>query len=613
MLSDLQLQQPLWLLLIPVALLLLLFFNRRGADGQDWSEVCDPELLPLLRQQGQTSLKRNWLPWSLFLAVLLLAVAAAQPVWKKQPQPVFKQSDALVIALDLSASMNATDLKPSRLQRANFKIKDLLNKLPDAEVGFIVYAGDAFAVTPLTEDSDTILASMPAMTPEIMPAQGSRADRALRLADQMLIQANVKGGNILLVSDEVSPAQIAADATRMRKQGRQISILAIGSAAGAPIPTAYGPIKDRQGRVVVAKTDIGLISEAASLGGGQAQLVRVDDRDIDALIAGMQAGEDAAVNADKDIDRWVAEGPWFILLALPFLLPLFRRGFFNIALPLVLITSAGFPQPAHAGLWQDLWKTKDQQGLEAYQQGNKAEAAELFKDQRWQQLAHYDEGSYQQALESLPAPESAADWYNQGNTLARLGELDKAIKAYDKALEQQPQFEDAEHNRQLLQDMLQQQEQQQNQQQDGQGEQQEQSDQQEQEQQSGQQQDQNQQNNSQQSNASEKSAAQDQQDSQPSEQSKKGQQKAQQAQEEVQQQMAEELKKQLDEKLQAEQKQEQEKALQQPSEQPLDETEQSNQQMLNRIQDDPAGLWRRKFIYQYRARTDQSAAEDKQW
>ncbi len=237
MLSDLQLQQPLWLLVMPVALLLTLWLQKRSTDAQDWSEVCDPELLPLLKQQGAQNLKRRWLPWSLFIAVLLLALAATQPVWQKQPQPVFKQSDALVIALDLSASMNAMDLKPSRLQRANFKIKDLLNKLPDTEIALIVYAGDAFAVTPLTEDSDTILAALPAMTPDIMPVQGSRADRALVLADQMLAQANIQGGNILLVSDEVSPAQVAADASRIRSQGRRISILAVGTATGAPVPT----------------------------------------------------------------------------------------------------------------------------------------------------------------------------------------------------------------------------------------------------------------------------------------------------------------------------------------------------------------------------------------
>jgi len=599
MLSDLQLQQPLWLLIIPVALLLIVWLQKRSADAQDWSEVCDPELLPLLKQQGTHKLKRNWLPWSLFAAVILLAVAATQPVWQKQPQPVFKQSDALVLALDLSASMNATDLKPSRLQRANFKIKDLLNKLPDTEVALIVYAGDAFAVTPLTEDSDTILAALPAMTPDIMPVQGSRADRALVLADQMLAQAKIQGGNILLVSDEVSPAQIAADASRIRNQGRKISILAVGTADGGPIPTEYGLLRDQQGNEVIASMNIGLMAEAASLGGGQAQLIRVDDLDIDYLIAGLKSGENAAVNVDKDIERWVAEGPWFILLALPFLLPLFRRGLFNLTLPIVVIASAGVSQPAHADWWQGLWKTQNQQAAEIYQQGDKSAAAELFTDPRWKQLSHYESGNYQQALDSLPEPETVNDFYNNANSLAKLGQLDKALEAYDKALAERPDFEDAMHNRKLVEDLLKQQEQQKEQQQGGDQDKQDTSDQQKKdEKQSGQ----DSQND--QSNSSEQSSDQ-QQEQQQMDQSSSSRQKDQ-------QQMAEELKQQLDEKLKDAEQQEQKNG-DSEQEQPLDETEQSNQQMLNRIQDDPAGLWRRKFIYQYRQRSQQSAAEDKQW
>ncbi|MCP4598043.1 VWA domain-containing protein [Neptuniibacter sp.] len=610
MLSDLQLQQPLWLLVMPVALLLTLWLQKRSTDAQDWSEVCDPELLPLLKQQGAQNLKRRWLPWSLFIAVLLLALAATQPVWQKQPQPVFKQSDALVIALDLSASMNAMDLKPSRLQRANFKIKDLLNKLPDTEIALIVYAGDAFAVTPLTEDSDTILAALPAMTPDIMPVQGSRADRALVLADQMLAQANIQGGNILLVSDEVSPAQVAADASRIRSQGRRISILAVGTATGAPVPTDYGLLKDQQGQQVIAKTDISLMQEAAGLGGGQAQLIRVDDLDIDYLIAGLQSGENTVVDVEKEIERWVAEGPWFVLIALPFLLPLFRRGLFNLLLPGVLIGSVGVSQPAHADWWQDLWKTRNQQATDVYQQGEKGAAAELFTDPRWKQLSYYENGEYQQALESLPKPETANDWYNHGNTLAKLGTLDKAVEAYDKALSQQPDFEDAVHNRKLVEDLLKQQEEKQQQKQDqqqqqgGDQNQKGQSDQQKKEEESDQESKENQSNSSEQSS--------DQQQDQKEQSSSSEQQQSEQQKEQQAQQMAEQLKQQLDEKLQNTEKPEQMSSSPE-QEKPLDEAEQSNQQMLNRIEDDPAGLWRRKFIYQYRQRSEQQAGEDKLW
>lgn len=645
---------PYWLLLFPCVLVLSFWLRKRQLNRSHWSEVCDPELLPFLEQKQE--IRANvWLPVGLVIACLLLSIAAAQPVWKQQPQPVFKQGDAVVIALDLSASMNATDLKPSRLQRARFKIEDLLSQLPDAQVALLVYAADAYSVTPLTEDADTILAQLPAMSPEIMPLQGSRADRALQKADQLLSQAGIAKGNILFVSDEVSPAQIASDATRLRAQGRQISILAVGTEQGAPIETDHGLMKDSQGRVIVAKTQIGLIKEAAHLGGGFAALITADDQDLHYLVQHFQKNDKAPAVLSEKVKRWIAEGPWFVLLALPLLLPLFRRGVLALLLPTVLLFGGGHSTEVEASLWQDLWKTSDQQANELYQSGAKGEAAEQFSDPRWKQLSHYENGDYEKAQSALASPETAADWYNHGNILARQGQLDNALASYDKALAQQPNFKNAQHNRHLVEQLLKQQEQQkQSQPSDQAGEKGDSQDPQGQGNKDQQSQNQNkageenknesssggeseqrdtQNSESQQADSTNNkppkrtdskqtgSSNGDRQDSTPStaEPQKEGLS-------EQEKQLANELKRELDAQKESmassvtentEEKPQSQETIGSTSSgerhQPLDEQQEARQQMLNRIEDDPAGLWRRKFLYQYRQQAEGQNAEDKTW
>ena len=180
--------RPQWFLaLVPLALVLwLLFFRKHGSRG--WEAVCDERLLPhiLIRKPGRA--RRA----SLALTTLggLLAVAAlAGPAWEKLPQPVFTARDALVIALDLTRSMDAGDVSPSRLERARFKIRDLLEKRSEGQTALLAYAGEAFVVTPLTDDVETIKSQLNALEPDIMPALGNRPDKAVHLSMNLLRQA----------------------------------------------------------------------------------------------------------------------------------------------------------------------------------------------------------------------------------------------------------------------------------------------------------------------------------------------------------------------------------------------------------------------------------------
>ena len=590
--------QPYWLLLLPVLVALVVLTKRHSLNRSHWSKVCDPELLPFLEQQGSAK-KSVGLPIIALIAIALLVIAAAQPVWKQMPQPVFQKNDAVVIALDLSASMNATDLKPSRLQRARFKIKDLLARIPDAQVALIVYAADAFTVTPLTEDNDTILDQLPVMSPEIMPVQGSRADRALQKADQLLTQAGIAKGNIVLVSDEVLPAQIAATASRLKINGRQVSILAVGTEQGAPIPRNDALLTDRQGNVVVAKTRLSEMQESAGLGGGSAVMITLDDRDVAYLAGGFQENDQLLAESTQQLNRWIAEGPWFVLLALPLLLPLFRKGILNLILPVCLGMGLVYPTDLYANpeaeaestetlkqTWRNLWKTKDQQGYELYQQGDADKAAVFFENPRWKQLSYYRFGEYEESLAALKVPVTSEDWYNRGNILARLGRLDEAIRAYNEALKKNPDFENAIHNRDVVEEFKKQPKYEQEQfgkrgsQPDLQDE--------------GAVGD----SSDDQGNKKDGAAGGDKQNGNSPDQNSAGQ-----GSDSKSTQDAEET-----------QEAGKEKNVPKPQSRPLiDEHGAARAQMLNSIDDDPSGLWRRKFIYQYRQQAGGQAAEDKQW
>src|SRR5690606_3909725 len=147
--------RPEWFwTLLPLTLLLAWFATARLRNGQ-WAKVIDPQLLEhVLTGQGQR--QRLWPLVLLGIAGLLTVTALAGPAGKTLPQPVFKDQAALMILLDLSHSMDSQDLKPSRLQRAQHKLTDILRLRHSGQTGLIVYTAQPYTVTPLTDDTETI-------------------------------------------------------------------------------------------------------------------------------------------------------------------------------------------------------------------------------------------------------------------------------------------------------------------------------------------------------------------------------------------------------------------------------------------------------------------------
>ncbi|SDZ78895.1 VWA domain-containing protein [Microbulbifer marinus] len=570
----------LWLLL-PAALTCWGLARTVLSSGQ-LQKIIDADLLPHLLLRGGA--RRPWLFALIFTLFAGMIVALAGPTWRKLPTPVYSSQDALVILLDLSPSMMATDLSPDRLTRARLKVLDILRQRKDGLTALVAYGGEAHVVTPLTEDTATIANLVPALSPAIMPVPGSNIEMAVETGIRLLKDGAAGRGQLLAVTDGIDEMAVDTVAKLVAGARVELSILAVGSGEGSPIPRGNGSgfITDSNGSIIIANFDARELARLARGSGGRFARISVDDSDIVRLLPDTEAPEQAQLT-EREFDQWREEGPWLVLLLLPLAALLFRRGALACTLPFALLLLPA--KQAQAFEWRDLWQREDQQARELLEEGQPEQAAETFESPQWRGTANYRAGNYPAAEQDFARSSDAEGLYNLGNSLTQQGLYNEAIAAYDEALKEQPQFADARHNRAIAEKLKklqekQQQQSQQDQQQSGEQQQQQSGDKQQQQNQD-QQQQQSQQNAGSQSepsgSESEDSSAQQPQngEQQEQEQQKPG------------------------EKQQGEDQQQGEQQRAGAEESPLDpETQQALDQWLRQIPDDPAGLMREKFKYE---------------
>jgi len=549
--------RPLWLALVPLAVIIPVLWRQLRRPSGDWSKVCDSHLLRWLSVGNAAAKPSRFGPWFAGLVWLVAAIALAGPSWQKLPDSSFTSRDARVLILDLSLSMLAEDLKPNRLEQANFRLSDMLVATSEGQTGLIAYAGDAFVVSPLTSDTNTIRNMLPALRPDVIPVSGSRPDRALELAAELLQRSGMARGEILLISDSGSRAAVNKAAS-LAKQGIFTSVLAVGTIQGAPIPSGEGFISDKNGNIVVARLDRDALQAIAGAGRGKYSELTTGSN-TDSPWAAVE-GSEFARNEDALGERWKDTGPWLVLILLPFVAFSFRKGLLFV-LPLLILPGVLISPDANAGFWDDLWSTRDQQAQKALMQERAAEAAVLAKDPRIAGEAYYRSGDYANAGQSWSqvndGQKLADSHYNRGNALAQMGELEAALAAYDDALALDPGMEDAAFNRELIEQMKQEQEQQEQQDSDGESD--------------------------------------EQQEGDESEQGEQGDEESSE-----QQQEGEQGDEESDEQTEGEENGE-------PSQSELEknwseEDAQAMEQWLRRIPDDPGGLLRRKFRNQHERR-----------
>ena len=432
----------------------------------------EPHLLELLLVEAR-GIRRTWIPWMLSLMFILVITAMAGPVLEKRSVPVLKKNLAKVLVLDVSHSMLAEDLRPNRIERAKFKLRDLLKRIDEGETALIAYAGDAHVISPLTSDTHTIITLLPGLEPDIMPHRGSRPDRAMELAVKLLDGHSVNPGEVIWLTDGISENIIPTMAQLLSRH--RLSVIGVGTEKGAPIPGKNsGFLKNSKGGIVMSRLNTSHLQALAHQKGGTFQILRNDDQDLERVLnQPILMNEYLEDETEKQGDIWREEGPWLLLIMLPLAALMFRRGLI-FGFLLISLHLPGFlmSERAYAFEWKDLWKNKDQQGQQYFIEGSHSEAAEVFENPEWKGLSHFRSGNLENALEEWKEIDSPRSFFNQGNALAKLGKLEQAIDRFDQVLEREPEHSDARFNRDLLMKLLEEQEKQkqQNQQQDGSGE-----------------------------------------------------------------------------------------------------------------------------------------------
>ena len=638
---------------IPLFLYLVLY-SKRSQNNKNWLSVVDPKLLPfVLTKSGGKN--RRYPLLLIFIASSLCITALAGPVYKKLPQPVYREQSSLVVLLDLSKSMNATDIRPSRLARAKLELLDILKTRKTGQTALIVYAADAFVVTPLTDDNATIANLVPSLETDMMPAQGSNLSKALAKAFSLLNQSGIIKGDILVITDDIhSKHEITIE--KVLSQGHRLSIFGIGTTEGGPIPLSNSPdggfLLDSSGAIVIPKLRPSQLQQYALSGSGLYTSLEADDSDINKLTRLFESKDLAESKAGQDVssDTWQEEGHWLLLPLLLFAALWARKGWIAVILPFVITFTSILPQPAYAvddvttGSntehryfdTKHLWSSPDQKAMQAFDAGDNKNAAEQFTHTEWKASALYRNGDYEQAVKTLEQTNTSDGHYNKANALAQLGKYKEAIKSYDQALTLNSNNEDAKYNRELVEQALKEQEKE-SQKDDSEQD----SSDQEKSDEEGSEQDDNEQNDSDQNNdesqqsESEDQAGEDQEseNQQPSDENRNPEQqqsedkelKQRDADKEKEKEQAEQKQHEQDQKDQEQQqsdsvenkdteendaKEDPQEIEINPMEASITEEEKATEQWLKRIPDDPGGLLRRKFLYQYKQIPNQTDTDE---
>ncbi|MCK5002311.1 MAG: VWA domain-containing protein [Gammaproteobacteria bacterium] len=590
--------------LIPLIILLIILYRRQG-NSVNWKTVCDAKLLPYILSQSTNRSSR----FPLFIAALaasLCIIAAAGPAFEKLPKPVYREQSTLVVLMDLSQSMDASDIKPSRMERAKLKLLDILKIRKAGQTALIVYAADAFTVTPLTDDSNTIAHLVPTLETGLMPSQGSHAYTAIDKSLELLQQAGASGGDVLLIADEITNRDLQS-INMLTTKGHRLSVLGVGTENGGPISLNGGFLQDSSGAIIIPKLNQQKLQQAALKGGGLYASIQANDSDIEKLnklFSSRKVKQGNDENSDRmelTADIWQEEGPWLLLLVIPLVALWARKGWLLCFTALIL----PIPEPAYALDMEHLWRNPDQKAMSLFNAGDAKTAAEKFQQNDWKASAHYRAGNYEKSLEALQEPTTSNDFYNKGNALAQMGRYPEAVAAYDEALNLDANNEDASFNREQVEKVIKEQQQSQ----DGEGEKSDDSEQDGKENKDQQKQDEQGESSDQKDGEDQQSEDADKKDASESEQKNKDQSESDQDKQSAQQNNQEQDKNKVEQAVkdaqeesqdQADKEEQQAQQMNQLEETELSEDDQAVEQWLKRVPDNPEQLLRRKFLYQYK-------------
>lgn len=332
MMESLHWLRPMWLAPLLPLIGVWWWVVRRRMSGSAWESYVDPALQPFVLGPASSGSKLG--VHALFFTWLLGLIVLAGPVWEQQPVPVYEARPAMVVVMDISPSMDLDDLAPSRIERAVFKLSDLLDQARGMDIGLLVFAERPYVVSPLTDDVETLKAFLPSVSTNIAPVRGSQLNLAIDRAVELLQQARKTDGQIVLFTDsDVSEQDIEA-ASSANDAGYTLSVIGVGTRNGAPLRDVRGNfIRNESGVVVVPKLNMSELGKLANTAGGVATAITAGTSDIQSVIeisvSQLDDQTDTAPDEASDnrvSDYWVEHAVWVLPLFLLLGLGFFRKG-----------------------------------------------------------------------------------------------------------------------------------------------------------------------------------------------------------------------------------------------------------------------------------------------
>jgi Ca-activated chloride channel family protein len=305
--SEFHFIRPFALLILLPLLALVWFLFRQVSTRTSWNKVCDAHLLPFLIQTKGYSRRTISLIF-VFISLLFLILSLAGPTWSRLPVPTYQPIQPRVVVLDMSDAMLINDLHPDRLSRAKFKLHDLFQHKDVGQFGLVVYTGEPFVVSPLTDDGQTIDALLSSLTPDVMPVEGQQLASALDEAAQLITQAGFQHGQLLVLTASPPSRDDISTAKALSQVGINTSVMPVFRADSQQNPSF-------QALAIAGMGELIPFSDTSS--------------DLDHWLTTTKGHPLYTANLQNDIPVWRDQGRWFLIPGLIFLLPAFRRGWFS--------------------------------------------------------------------------------------------------------------------------------------------------------------------------------------------------------------------------------------------------------------------------------------------
>jgi Ca-activated chloride channel family protein len=416
----------LWLILPSGLILLLGLLNLKQSIS--WKGIIAPHLRTYVIQKGSNRTKLIMHSVS-FFGLVFGSLALAGPTWKKIEIPGQELQTSMIILLDLGESMLQDDIEPNRLERAKFKIEDLLDQDPIAKTGLIVFSGSAHTVVPLTEDYQIIKSHIETLNPEIMPLKGNNLKEAIHLSDSLLTKTEAPGTLVIFSdkNDEESFDILSEFSLTSENSIEWIPIQAMGNNDEA------------------SQSAQDFIQKIETLDGISTQLLTLDNSDMEKISDQIKTNLSYQEEPEEKEDDWRDAGLLLIIPLAAILLVWFRKGWVIYGLILFVFTSCG---RIHS--FEDLWYTLDYQGQRQFDKSNWEAAAEKFTDPLRKGVAYYKAGNFDQAIAAFQQDSTAQGAYNLGLAYIKNGQFDAANLAFQEAIEKDPSMNEALQNQELL-------------------------------------------------------------------------------------------------------------------------------------------------------------------